>query len=131
MPDPHDPDTWEPKDAYPPKGHKYAAKKATVDGIDFPSRLEARRYIELKMLLHAGEITDLELQPRYRLEVNGHKICDYVADFRYRMPDGAEIVEDAKGKILPEFRLKVKLLKAVHGIDLRIVHASEVYPYQV
>ena len=38
-----------------------------VDGIRFASRLEARRYSELKLLEKAGEITDLRWQVPFEL----------------------------------------------------------------
>jgi hypothetical protein len=70
--------------------HKYGAVKTTVDGIEFDSKAEARRYTELRLLEHAGEIRDLELQPRYELlpafvDAEGvrHRAIEYVADFRY------------------------------------------------
>ena len=47
--------------------HKYNAIPTTVDGIRFASKREARRYLELKLLQKAGHISDLELQPRFRL----------------------------------------------------------------
>lgn len=47
------------------KTHKYSAKSMEVDGHKFPSKREARRYQELVLLAKAGEIDDLELQPRF------------------------------------------------------------------
>ena len=47
---------------------------------------------------------------RFALEVNGQKICTYIADFRYEKEnangDWETIVEDAKGVETPEFKLK-------------------------
>ena len=69
-----------------------------------------------------GIVTDLELQVKYDIVINDIKICKYIADFVYKeeSPDGEikEIVEDAKGFETPEFKLKKKLMKAVHGIDI-------------
>lgn len=98
---------------------KYHAVRTTVDSITFASKAEARRYVELKMLEEAGEIQSLQLQPKFPLEVNGHKICTYIADFQYGQ-NGKVIVEDVKGVLTPVFRLKRKLLKALWGIDIRI-----------
>ena len=54
--------------------------------------------------------------------VNDQKICKYVADFRYNKVDEygslEEVVEDAKGVETAEFKLKKKLMKAVHGIEI-------------
>jgi hypothetical protein len=47
--------------------HKYGAKRETVDGIEFHSRLEARWYRTLRLLEHAGEISNLRLQVPFTL----------------------------------------------------------------
>lgn len=47
--------------------NKYRNKKAIVDDYIFDSIQESRRYKELKLLLKAGEISNLELQPRFLL----------------------------------------------------------------
>lgn len=99
----------------PPR--KYGNEPTVVDGITFDSSKEARRYGVLKILERAGNISDLELQPRFRIHVNGRTICTYIADFAYTK-DGARIVEDVKGVKTPVFNLKRKLMKAVHGIDV-------------
>ena len=71
-----------------------------------------------------GSIKDLERQIKYDIVVNGEKICKYVADFRYNQieEDGSqkEIVEDAKGVETADFKLKKKLMKAVHGIEIKL-----------
>ena len=46
---------------------KYRAIAAEVDGVRFHSKAEAKRYGELKLLLRAGSIRNLELQPEFRL----------------------------------------------------------------
>lgn len=100
---------------------KYNAIKTEVDGIVFASKKEASRYVYLKGLLTADEITDLELQPSYELCINDTKICKYIADFKYKNKDGEEIIEDVKGFLTPQFRLKQKMMKAIHNIDIAIV----------
>ena len=97
--------------------HKYHAKPTTVDGIRFASKAESARYGVLKLMQMAGEISGLELQPKFPLVVNGQKICFYIADFRY-VKDGKQITEDVKGMKTAIYRLKVKLLKALHNIDV-------------
>lgn len=95
---------------------KYNAKKTEVDGFIFASRHEANRYSELKLMKAAGEITDLELQPVYPCVVNGYLVCKYVADFRYRLPSGHEVVEDAKGVKTAVYLLKNKLVRALYNV---------------
>ena len=69
----------------------------------------------------AGLIENLELQPRYDLVVNGHKLGFYKADFRYKdVPAGLIITEDVKSKATrtPVYILKKKLVKALYGIEI-------------
>ena len=101
---------------------KYDAQKTTVDNIRFHSKKEANRYGELKMLQLAGAIRGLELQVKYPLIVHNHLICSYVADFRYdEHLNGSwlRVVEDTKGYRTREYRLKKKLMLAIHGIEIR------------
>tara|TARA_R100001510_G_scaffold31332_1_gene27963 strand:+ start:333 stop:680 length:348 start_codon:yes stop_codon:yes gene_type:complete len=108
--------------------NKYGAKKTTVDGITFDSKWEAQRWGELKAMERGGYVKDLERQVKYEIIVNDQKICRYVADFRYKKvdDDGTEeaVVEDAKGFETPDFKLKKKLMKAVHGIELFLSRKS-------
>jgi hypothetical protein len=114
----------DPWDVYPlnykvPRGSlsKYHNRKTEIDGILFDSRREANRYLELRLLEKAGEITNLELQPRFRMDVNGMHVCDYIADFRYQEGEKT-MVQDVKGVRTDVYRIKRKLLKAIHGIDV-------------
>ena len=104
------------------KSSKFGAKKTEVDGITFDSKWESERYGQLKAMERGGIVTDLKLQVKYDIVINDIKICKYIADFVYKeeSPDGKikEIVEDAKGFETPEFKLKKKLMKAVHNIDI-------------
>ena len=101
---------------------KYGNKKVTVQGIKFDSKWESERYLYIKSLELAGRVRNLDLQVRFALEVNGQKICTYIADFRYEKEnangDWEAIVEDAKGVETPEFKLKKKLMKACLGIEI-------------
>jgi hypothetical protein len=98
---------------------KYKAVKTELDGHVFSSKKEAGRYAHLKLLLRLGEIDALELQPKYVLEVNGQRICAYIADFRYRdVKTGKIVVEDVKSTATktPVYLLKKKLVAAIHGV---------------
>ena len=80
---------------------KYKNKKTQVDMYVFDSIAESRRYKELALLERAGEIKDLQLQPRFLLQEsfkkNGktYRKIEYVADFMYSQ-NGKNIVEDVK-----------------------------------
>lgn len=99
---------------------KYRAIKTVVDGITFDSKREATRYSELKLLERVGKIHNLLLQPTYLITINGVRCCEYRADFSWQ-ENGQTVVADAKGFRTPVYKLKRKLMKAVHGIDIREV----------
>tara|TARA_R110000787_G_scaffold217305_1_gene326148 strand:- start:226 stop:546 length:321 start_codon:yes stop_codon:yes gene_type:complete len=105
------------------KRHKYNAVKTTLDGITFASKAEAKRYAELKLLAEAGLIANLSLQPRFNCVVNEHKICTYVADFLY-LESGKQVVEDVKGVKTPVYKLKKKLVEAIHNIKITEIGGS-------
>lgn len=99
--------------------NKFHATAVVADGIRFASKAEYRRYCDLRLLERAKRIEALELQPTYALGVNGFHVCKYIADFRYR-EGGKLIVEDVKSKatLTPECKIKLKLMKGCHGIDV-------------
>lgn len=105
------------------KKGKFNNVKTIIGDMKFDSRGESQRYLVLKAREDAGEISDLKRQTSYRITVNGVKVCDYRPDFEYVLEDRTHVVEDFKSKatITPTFRLKVKLMKAVHGIDVKTV----------
>lgn len=107
---------------------KYNNRKVTIDGIKFDSQGEARRYQELKLLQKAGEISELELQPKFTLQPtfrkNGktHRSITYKADFRYKDKGGNVVIEDFKGFETKDFIIKKKLFEYQYpDLELRIV----------
>ena len=132
---------WEdfvpPLKAKPAKRHKYGAVATELDGIKFHSKREAKRYAELKLLEQAGEIWDLELQPRFPLYVpstSGYlmraakaltqgglfKVGEYRGDFKYRDTRTTPyVVEDCKGFATPLYKWKKKHVEAQFGITIR------------
>lgn len=104
---------------------KYGNRKVEVDGIKFDSVKESRRYHELRLLERAGQIHDLELQKRFPIRINDELVCAYVADFVYREAhSGKQIVEDVKSSFTrtnPVYRIKKKLLHAVHRVEIKEV----------
>lgn len=113
---------------------KYGAKPTVVDGHRFPSMAEARRYAELKLMERAGQITHLELQPKFPVVVAGVKIGSYVADFAYidtarRGPQGqvgCKVVEDVKSAPTRTrlYIWKKKLVEALYpGVKIMEVSA--------
>lgn len=127
-----------------PRRSKYGSHKITVDGQEFDSQKEARRYGELKLLLAAGRISDLRTQVLYELiptqfetfERYGKKgkrlkdglrvverATDYVADFVY-VEDGKTVVEDVKSvatRKKESYIIKRKLMLYLKKIKIKEV----------
>lgn len=101
------------------KKSKYGNKRVVVDGLKFDSKREADRYLVLKAQRDAGEISRLRLQPCFPIVIDGFKICDYYADFSYERRDGVTVTEDAKGMRTEVYRIKKKLVRAVHGVVIQ------------
>lgn len=112
----------------PTSRSKYRAVRTVVDGVTFHSKREATRYGQLRLLERAGEVRELELQPKFPLYVarasNGElvKVADYIADFRYRDRSGAVVIEDVKGYSKePYYRLKVRMFQGQYDLTIREV----------
>jgi len=114
------------------RANKYHARKCTVDGIRFDSTREAKRYQELRLYERAGMIRDLELQPEFpilvvelwRLDARTIRVGRYRADFRYVDATTDDVVvEDAKSDATKTtaYRLRKRLVEAIHGITIREV----------
>lgn len=111
-------------------GHKYGNKKWELDGKTFDSQREARRYQELRWMLHQGHITDLQLQVPFELipsqKVDGKVVerpVKYVADFVYKTDNGLTVAEDVKTEATktPQYIIKRKLMLYKYGIQVREV----------
>lgn len=124
--------------------NKYGNRKVVIDGIEFHSRKEARRYQELLLLEKAGTIQGLERQVAFELipaqyeevytgdyykrgphmgEPKKKRVCvekavTYYADFVY-VEGGETVVEDTKGFKIPEYILKRKLMRYLLGIRIK------------
>lgn len=101
-----------------PARSKYGAQRCEVDGIDFASRREAKRYLALRILESTGDISSLVLQPRFPLRVNGELICTYVADFSYLRKEDVLVVEDVKGVRTDVYKIKRNMMKALYGLEV-------------
>jgi hypothetical protein len=103
-----------------PKKSKYGNQKTDINGKEFDSKKEAKRYKELNLLLKAGKIAFLARQVEYELNVGGTHSLKYVADFQYTDAEtGKVVVEDAKGMKTREYKKKKRLMKKIHGIEIK------------
>ena len=110
------------------KPSKFRNEKAKLDGKDFDSKKEAKRYGELLILLKAGEISNLLLQVPFELvpaQFRDGKCLEravvYKADFVYEKKDGEKVVEDTKGVKTREYIIKRKLMLLKFGIKIKEV----------
>ena len=102
---------------------KYNNKK--TNGYD--SKEESKHAAQLKLLLKAGLITDLQEQVKFQLippqYIDGKCIerrCSYIADFVYN-ENGKMVVVDVKGVRTPEYVIKRKLMLYIHKIKIKEV----------
>jgi hypothetical protein len=111
--------------------NKFNAIKTVLDGFRFDSKKEAECWSYLKKRERAGEIECLERQVKYELAAFAQtpdgvsypaKVCVYKADFRYFDKARKEwVVADAKGVKTALFNLKMKLMRANHGIEVELM----------
>jgi hypothetical protein len=116
---------------------KYHSKRVVIDGIEFQSKREGARWLELKMLQRAGRISNLERQKKfvlvpaqYEADIIGprggkkrgkllEREVAYIADFVYWDEEKHEFeVEDTKGVRTPEYIIKRKLMLWIKGIQI-------------
>jgi hypothetical protein len=109
--------------------NKLNARATTIDGIYFPSTLEAKRYTQLKLLLASGDISDLELHPQFNIIITSliypderKQVAKYHADFKYfdKAKDSV-VIEDVKGRMTEAAALRIKIVEALYGIEIVIV----------
>ena len=94
--------------------HKYNAKPTRIGGVYFHSKGEAKRWSDLLWLEKAGAVKNLKRQVPISLSINGVEICRMIVDFGYTDPTtGDRILEDFKGYVTPEWKLKFKIFKAL------------------
>ena len=111
-----------------------------MNGIEFDSKKEAKRFAELSLLETAGTISDLKRQVKYILipaqrepDTVGarggikkgkviEKECAYIADFVYTdLTLNETVVEDTKGFRTKDYIIKRKLMLHVHNIRIKEV----------
>lgn len=102
--------------------NKFGAQRCELDGITFASKAERNYYALLKVREKAGEVSNVELQPVYELSVNGQLVGTYRPDFRfYDARDKRVRVVDVKGVRTREFNRTVRLMRAIHKVEVEVV----------
>lgn len=99
------------------------AKKTVINGITFDSTFESSIYVLLKAREDVGEITDLQVQPRFTLETSGVRITHlgnntvrvYTADFSYyELGSRIMTVVEVKGFMRADASLRISIFKAMY-----------------
>lgn len=96
---------------------KYNNKKVDLNGVEFDSTRECRRYQDLELMQRGGQIFELKRQVPYDITIDGAHICTWIADFTYRI-NGKQVTEDVKGFKTPEYKLKKRLVEAIYGVKI-------------
>lgn len=102
---------------------RFAARRTPdITGRVHASKGQAAWFNGLLLRARAGEITDLIVEPSYRIEIGGEWVCNVKADASY-LEDGRRRVVDYKGVEgdTPISRLKRRLVRAQHKIEIEIV----------
>lgn len=107
--------------------NKFSAKTIIIDGYKFDSLVEGNRYLDLKLLAYAGEISNLEVHPYFELfpaaKINGNQLkpIEYTADFRY-LEGNKNVVEEVKAVMTRDAVLRINLFQRLHPeYDFRMI----------
>lgn len=125
------------------KRAKYGNKKVVINGITFDSIKEGDIYLRLLELESRGVIRDLEIHPMWELQPKltetyikhlktKDKVCErtvllpitYTADFSFWYGGEFKVVDvkSTKAMLPKDYRLKKKMLRYVHGLEITEVY---------
>ncbi len=96
--------------------HKYNAVRTEMDGINFPSKAEARYYQQLRKLKSDGQIIFFLCQ--VPVEIPGTKL---VIDFLEFWADGRIVWTEVKGFETPEYKIKKKAVELLYPFKINQV----------
>lgn len=98
------------------KKEKYHRVKKSLDGITFDSTKERDYYAKLLLLKKAGEVVNIELQPKFELQPaferygKKERAITYKADFKVSYADGHIEIVEVKGYRQRDYLLRRKML---------------------
>jgi hypothetical protein len=106
------------------KKSKFGNEKITIDGWTFDSKLEGRRYQELKLLQQVGKVRYFLCQVPFRLP--GHVIfrVDFMIQWGSGLYDGGVTFEDTHGADTDIKKLKLKQVKDLYGVEVTLIRAA-------
>lgn len=119
---------------------KYGAKKTVCGQLHtHDSKLEAARCDQLHLMQRMGDITHLEVHPKFYFIINGNQVkhdngrrVAYTADFQYFTNDKC-VVEDVKPSskfaISRDYPLRIAVFKALYPsiTFMEVTNASQDY----
>lgn len=97
-----------------PKKSKYNAKKVTINGITFPSKKEADRYLTLQTLRKANEVDFFLMQVPFHLPGKTKYYCDFVVFWK----SGRVSFEDVKGVKTDVFQMKKRMVEDLYNVEI-------------
>lgn len=96
--------------------HKFHARPTELDGVKFPSKLEAKLYAQLVARRAEGSVLFFLRQVPFHLP--GGVV--YRSDFQVFWADGSCEFLDAKGVETEAFRVKLRLVEALYPVEIRL-----------
>lgn len=99
--------------------NKYHAKKTEFNGLTYDSKFEAGVAADLELRKKAGEIVKIERQVPLELRLHGKLWRTWKIDFVAHLPDGSREFIEAKGMVLPDFKMKFDFFEIVFDKDFR------------
>ena len=117
-----------------PKQPKYRNTKVTSGSITFDSKLEERRYYQLR---NDPDVVNIEVHPVFDIfpetknQIDGKMVTfqkiTYIADFKVTYKNGKIEAEDVKGHMTEVFNIKRKLFEAAYpDLTIKIVRLDDI-----
>lgn len=106
----------------PQRRSKYGNAPTEYRGRVFHSKKEAAHAATLDLLKKAAtpkeRVVKVEYQVPIHLDIGAVHVADYIADFVVEYGDGRKEVQDVKGFRTDIYKLKKKLVFALHGVKI-------------
>lgn len=99
---------------FSPLRHKFKATRVVDDLINFASKKEHKRYVELKNLVKSGDCTFFLRQVPFHLPGKVKYLCDFLVFWN----TGEVTIEDVKGFKTKDYILKKKQVEELYPITI-------------
>jgi hypothetical protein len=101
------------------KPRKYRNIPTILDGQRFDSKLEAKRYTQLRALEGSGAVSWFIRQAPFRLPGGVIYRADFLVVWQYQRVT----VEDCKGVMTPVSALKIKQVEEIYHLKVELIRA--------